>query len=97
VSENTLFSVFIDVFILILVSFLQSQSFVTKETNAGFDNWYAMRDEYDFTNAIKNPFMGDLKEGMHEERNCENGIGMLKETNEHMANIKEISTSNGAG
>lgn len=53
-----------------------------------------MRDEYDFTNAIKNPFMGAPKEGMHEERNCENGIGMLKETNEHMANIKEISTSN---
>lgn len=53
-----------------------------------------MRDEYDFTNAIKNPFMRDPKEGMHEEHNCENGIGMLKETNEHMANIKEISPSN---
>ena len=53
-----------------------------------------MRDEYDFTNAIKNPFVGDPKEGMYEERNCENGIGMLKETNKHMADIKEVSTSN---
>ncbi len=54
-----------------------------------------MRDEYDFTNAITNPFVGEPNENQpHASIISENGIGMLKETSAHIADVKEIGESN---
>ena len=56
---------------------------------------YTMRDEYDFTNAIKNPFVGEPNENYpHASIISENGIGMLKETTAHITDVKEIGESN---
>ena len=54
-----------------------------------------MSAEYDFINVIKNPFVGEPNENhTHASIISENGIGMLKETNAHIADVKEIGGSN---